>query len=302
MKGDVDSFHHVGLIVADIDTTVRQFECLGFAFAPLSIHKFALRPGEPLVPLGTGNRCAIFHNNFLEIVGVIDQERWRQITTAQRGPYNVDAFIARYQGLHVMHFGADDIEVVRARFAKTGVAASEITRIERNVDTPDGPRMMKAETLYFPPGTNPEGAVQIASHRTPELVLQPRYMKHSNGAVSITECIVCTPETAAYAAKYERYSGHAAKQTGNLRVVDLGRSRVVVVAPDHLGDVIPDCVPPALPFLAGFTVAADSLEQSRAHLRKAGVPFREHGGRLVVSPAHGCGSAVIFEAAGATRA
>jgi hypothetical protein len=302
MKGDVDIFHHVGLMVSDIEATVRQFERLGFGFAPLSIHKFALRPGEALVPLGTGNRCAIFRNNFLEIVGVIDQARWQQITPAQRGPYNIDAFIGRYQGLHIMHFGADDIEVVRQRFAKTGVAASDITRIERNVDTPDGPKMMKAETLYFPAGTNPEGGVQIASHRTPELVLQPRYMTHANGAVSITECIVCTPDVAAYSAKYERYSGHAAKPAGNLRIIDLGHSRVVVVVPNQLDDVIPDCVPPALPFLAGFTVAVSSIEQTRAHLRKAGVPFREHGGRLVVSPAHGCGSAVIFEAEGATRA
>jgi catechol 2,3-dioxygenase-like lactoylglutathione lyase family enzyme len=301
MKGDVDIFHHVGLIVADIEGTVRAYERLGFRFAPLSVHKFALKPGEPLLPLGTGNHCAIFRNNFLEIVGVIDPSRWQQITIAQRGPYNVDAFINRYEGLHVMHFGADDIEVVRERYRKTGVKASDITRIERNVETPDGPRMMKAETLYFPPGTNPEGAVQVACHRTPELVLQPRYMDHANGATSITECIVCTPETAAYAAKYERYSGHTARQAGELHVLDLGYSRVIVVAPEDLGAVVPGAVPPALPFLAGFTVAGN-LDRARAHLNNAKIPLREHGGRLVVAPEHGCGSAVLFEAEGAKRA
>jgi len=47
-------------------------------------------------------------------------------------------------------------------------------------------RMMRARCLSFPHGSNPEALLQIAQHETPELVLQPRYMQHPNGAISIT--------------------------------------------------------------------------------------------------------------------
>ena len=45
------------------------------------------------------------------------------------------------------------------------------------MDTPSGPQMMKAPAFSFPPPGNPEGRVQIAQHLTPELVLQPRFMR-----------------------------------------------------------------------------------------------------------------------------
>ena len=44
-------------------------------------------------------------------VGVIDPPRWSQITKAQRGPFDIDERLKLYQGLHIMHFGADDLEV-----------------------------------------------------------------------------------------------------------------------------------------------------------------------------------------------
>jgi hypothetical protein len=65
----------------------------------------------------------------------------------------------------------------------------------------------------------------------------------------LTECIVCTTDPSGYAAKDERYSGHESEQRGNLSIVDLGYSRVVVVAPEHLDEVVPSCVPPTLSFL-----------------------------------------------------
>ena len=77
------------------------------------------------------------------------------------------------------------------------------------------------------------------SHRS-LCVLQPRYMHHPNRAKMLTECIVCTTDPSGYAAKDERYSGHESEQRGNLSIVDLGYSRVVVVAPEHLDPRCPE--------------------------------------------------------------
>jgi hypothetical protein len=301
MTGDINVLHHVGIIAADIAAVVSRYELFGFSFTPLSQHRIALTPGSEPVLFGTGNRCAIFRNNYLELVGVVDQRRWAHIPPQARGPFDPEARLALYEGLHIMHFGTDDLERVRARYAAQGIAASDVVRLQREVETEQGPRTMRAQSLHFPPGANPEALIQIAQHLTPELVLQPRSMHHRNGAETITEAIVCALDSGALAAKYAAYTGHDAERRDAHWVVDLGASRVVVVDPQDLETILPDAIPPVLPWLAGFTVAVARLDPARRVLEDAAVPFREHDGRLIVAPRDACGSAVLFETAGASR-
>ena len=118
-------------------------------------------------------------------------------------------------------------------------------------------------------------ARQIAQTLTPELVLQPRYQQHRNGARSIREVILCDSAPEQIAATYAQIAGHPVERRGDDFAIDLGRGRLTVVAPDRLGALIPGAVPPALPYLAGFVVTVDDLAQPRAVLRDAGVPFVE---------------------------
>lgn len=301
MTADIDIIHHPGLIAKHIEAAAAQYERLGFLFTPLSLVKIALQPGQPPVYFGVGNRTAIFERNFFEIVGVTDADIWKTITKAQRGPFDIDERLSLYEGLHIMHFGADDIEVVRDRFEKTGIPASPIATLTRNVHTAEGERMMIAKTMHFPQGSNPEGLMQIAQHVTPELVLQPRYVQHRNGARQITEVIVCSDAPDDLAAKYARYSNKRATRSDFGFILDLGLTRVLVVDPAGLERLVPGYSPPVLPFFAGFTVATASLDAARNVLRNADIPFTENGGRLIVSPQHACGSAVLFEPLGFGR-
>jgi hypothetical protein len=301
MTGDIDVIHHPGLIVESIEDAVAQYEKLGFMFTPVSIHRIAVKADEEPVYFGVGNRNAIFERNFLEIVGVIDPQRWAQITKAQRGPFDIDERLRMYHGLHIMHFGADDIEVVLARFKRDGIASSDIARLQRAVDTPQGEKLMRALTIHFPSGANPEALMQVAQHLTPELALQPRYMQHSNGARLLTEVIVCSQAPKEFADKYTRYSGHAAEYKRGLHIVNLGYSRIVVVDLDTLDRMLPGYQPTVVPSLVGFTVATSSLDTARSILRDAKIGAIESEGRLIIAPKDACGSAVIFEPIGATR-
>lgn len=297
MTADIDIFHHIGLITRDMPGLIARYEQLGFLFTPLSMPRIVLTPGGSPEPLGAGNRHAIFEDNYLEVLGVIDQARWDTITKAQRGSFDIDPPLARYPGLHVLHFGTDDINSVRRRYAFEGIACSEVGLFQRNVETPTGPRMMQAKYLSFPQGGQLPSLTQIAQHVTPELVLQPRYRQHRNGARSVTEVILCASAPASVAALYARYAGHAVTTTGPMFVIDLGRARLVVVAPEDLNGVIPNARPPTVPYFAGFTVAVDDLARPRAVLKEATVPFAEAGGRLIVGATDAFGSAVLFETA-----
>jgi hypothetical protein len=296
MPRDIDIIHHLGLITRDMNATVARYERLGFTFTPLSVPQIPLTPGGKPESLGVGNRCAIFENDYLEMLGILDPTRWASITREQRGPYDIDPPLARYEGLHVLHLATDDLEHTRIRLVERGLQPSPIRPFQRMVETKSGPRQMRAKTLSFAPGSNPEALLQIAQHETPELVLQPRYMQHPNGALSITEVIVCVDNPADVTARYEAYSGMAARNG----VIDLGRSRVIIIDPHGLEGLMPGETPPTLPFLAGFTVSAD-LARAAEVLKQAGIAMRQVGERLMVSARDACGAAILFEPPGATR-
>jgi catechol 2,3-dioxygenase-like lactoylglutathione lyase family enzyme len=292
---DIDIFHHIGLITRDMARLIARYEQLGFMFTPLSMPRIALTPGGAPEMLGAGNRHAIFADNYLEVLGVVDAARWASITKAQRGAFDIDPPLARYEGLHVMHFGTDDIEAVERRYRAEDIGCGDIIPFQRNVETPNGPQMMHARCLSLAQHDLPSLS-QIAQTLTPELVLQPRYQQHRNGARSIRDVILCDPAPEQIAATYARIAGHPVERRGDDFAIDLGRGRLTVVAPERLAARIPGATPPTLPYLAGFTVTVDDLAQPRAVLREADVPFVEQDGRVIVAAKDACGCAVLFVA------
>ena len=293
-----DSLHHVGLITRDMDATIAQYERLGFAFTPLTLPRIPMRPGGEPELLGAGNRTAVFTDNYLEVLAVVDEDRWSSVTPQQRGPFDLDRPLARYEGLHVLHFGTDDIDALHARLTARGVPNGGVRPYQRAVDTEDGPRPMRARAMGFPPEANPEALVQIAQHLTPELVFQQRYQHHDNGATGIVEVTVCGDDPEDLATTYGRYTGHAYIRVGGVLTVPLGRSCVRVVSPDALPDLVPGATPPAVPSLIGFTVTVADLDATRALLTARAVPFDTLGDTVLVPATHAAGAVVSFTAGG----
>jgi catechol 2,3-dioxygenase-like lactoylglutathione lyase family enzyme len=300
MDHDIDTLHHLGIISRDMQATVARYEALGFMFTPLSLPKFPLKPGGQPETVGVANRNAIFQNSFLEMLGVVDAARWSSISLEQRGPFDIDKPLQRYEGLHVMHFGSDNLDAVYARLVRDGLNPSAIRPFHRMVDTVAGPQLMRAKSLSFPINTNPEALLQIAQHETPALALQPRFMQHPNGARSLSEVIVCVQDPASIAQKYAAFTDHCVDHRGPLNIIDLGLARIIVLHPDNLADVLPGDAAPTLPFLAGFTVTAD-LALTADFLGRQNVAFVIHDGRLLVSARDACGCAVLFEQPGSRR-
>jgi hypothetical protein len=64
---DINNINHVGVAVRDLAATAIRYETMGFALTPYSPHSAAWKPGDPVQPLGSGNRCVMFENTYLEI-------------------------------------------------------------------------------------------------------------------------------------------------------------------------------------------------------------------------------------------
>jgi hypothetical protein len=295
MVDDVNIIHHLGVVTNDFQSLITQYERIGFFLTPLSIPRVPLTPGGPSESLGAGNRCAIFEENYLELLGVVDPERWGEITPEQRGPLDVDRVLRRYEGLHILHLGSDDLEQSRRRMIDEGLEPSSIRPFQRPVETPEGMQTMRAKSLSFPPGSTPEALVQVAQHETPELVLQPRYKHHPNGARALTGVVICTSDPVGVSDRYAKYTGQRPAKRGASINVNLGASRIVVTDPAHLHEVMPGDPPPVLPFLAGMIVAAD-LDAAGQHLRRAQVPFSLCGDdSLLVGRSEACGTSILFQ-------
>jgi hypothetical protein len=290
----INTFHHLGIVTRDLAAAVTKYESLGFIFTPLSFPEFPLSPGGRPERVGVANRNAIFRNSYLEMLGIVDAARWASISTSQRGPFDIDKPLRRYEGLHVVHFGTEHLDEVRTRLIKDGLDPSPIRPFQRVVETLDGSALMRARCLSFAPGTNPEALFQIVQHETPELALQPRFMAHPNGALALSEAILCVEDPEEVAGRYSRYAGHSVARRGPQYIVELGDSRLVVVSCQNLTTVLPGEAAPTSPYLAGFTVTAD-VDLAAEFLRRQKIPFQSQDDRVVVSGRDACGSAVVFE-------
>ncbi len=198
-----------------------------------------------------------------------------------------------------MHFGTENLEEVRARLVSEGVNPSTIEPFQRTVEIPGGSAVMRARRLSFAPGDNPEALFQIVEHDTPELVLQPRYMAHPNGAQTLTEVILCVDDPKKAATRYASYAGHRAARLGDLFVIDLGEARLLIVDPSGLTSVLPGDIRRCCPISPHLRSRA--ISQTAAYLRQREIPSVNHGRRILVGAREAGGSAVIFETLGAAR-
>lgn len=289
MKGDIDSVNHVGLVVEDLAATAKRFEEFGFVLSPLSMHAGALKPGDPEIPYGSGNRCAIFPNNYLEIVAHVDKDKYDLFC---------GKFLQRFEGAHIICFGCGDAGVVDARVRATGIGTSGVIPLKRDLDTQDGIQTAKFDCVHFAYDATPEGLIQAAYHLTPQYIHQPRYLGHPNKVTALSDVYLAVDDTAEAASRYEKFTGIKGARQGGNYVFALPRvSKVTILPRSEVAAQLPGAPVHAGPYLAGFAFATTDLPAMKARLQDRAIPFAEHDGKLVVPATHGFGAAVVFEKA-----
>lgn len=73
MTQGTDYLDHSVFITRDYEKVWARYEELGFTLSPASRHRIAVAEGEPPVLGCTANRCAYFGENFIELIGVVDE-------------------------------------------------------------------------------------------------------------------------------------------------------------------------------------------------------------------------------------
>lgn len=289
MTGDIDSVNHVGVAVRDMDEGTARYEALGFTLTPLSVHSGSSKPGEPVQPMATGNRCAMFPNNYVEVLGIVNPGR---------PDWGWGKFVSRFQGAHIICFGCKDAGVVDQRVSGNGIKTSGVIALQRDVETPEGMRTARFDCVHFDAAAMPEGLIQAARHRNPEYIHQPRYLSHANGATALSEVVLVSTDPAAFAAKYERLTGQRAKQDGRRRSIDLPLvTRLTFIGIEEIAGAIPGSLVAPPPCIAAMGFTVKDLGQTARALDKSGSTYARDGNRLVVPAEEAVGVAHVFSAA-----
>ncbi|HEX2114416.1 MAG TPA: VOC family protein, partial [Alphaproteobacteria bacterium] len=283
------SLDHIAHFVPDIAQASRALERLGFALTPFSLQHHRTAPDAPLVPAGSGNRCAMLRQGYLEfLTPTSDTPVAERMRTA----------MARYVGQHLICFGTSESLRIHRHLAESGFDPLPSVALQRQIGTADGGEgTARFTVLRVPPEAMPEGRVQVVEHHTPELLWQERWLVHPNGAAALLASIVCVADVGEAAARFARFAEAGVRREGpNALVETRGHGRILIIdaatARAGLG-----LAPPCLPWIAGVVLRVDDVQATLRCLERAGNRPARRGDAVIAHGQAELGGVFVFTAA-----
>ena len=279
---------HVGWFVDDLEAAGRVFERLGFVPTPVTVHENRDAAGNR-VRAGTANRCAMIARGYIEILAAVEGID-NAITGELRGA------LARHAGIHLIAFTCADAAGEAARLEREGFAPLPAVALRRPVETDAGTTEEAAfSVIRLPPGTIPEGRIQMLSQETPEIVWQPSLIARDNAVALLSGVVTCSEDPDEATARFSRFTGRPAEA----RTIFLDRGRMDFCDPGHLARLLPGARPAALPCNAAVVLESADLARSQAFFAARGLPVAAIAdGVIAVPPEAAAGAWMVLIAAG----
>ena len=264
---------HIAHFVPDMDAAGAALERLGYRLTPFTHQQNSLKPGEPPVPAGTANRLVMLRRGYLEfLTSVADTPLAQQLQAA----------VQRYIGLHLLAFAVGDAEAAWKRLQEQGFAPTPLVHLTRPVELPaGGTEDARFSVVRVPPGTMPEGRIQMLTHYTESAVWQERWMDHPNRIEELHDVLLAVADPEEAATRFARFLDRKAKKNGSGWHLETDRGALSFVAPDALPDTLPGAAVPAAPFMAGYSLISADLAASAHHFLKGGGAVEEIGSGML---------------------
>lgn len=280
---------HVAHFVPHIDAASAALEQAGFTLTPFSAQSHRLEPGGPLVPAGSGNRCVMLQEGYLEfLTPTADTAIANQLRSA----------IQRHTGLHLIALGTVAPEADHARLEKNGFAPLPPVALQREIDTGQSSETARFTVVRVPPGTMAEGRIQFCQQHTPQWLWQTRWTTHANHAHGLAAVILCVADPQEAAQRYARYTGLLAQVGPEQWRIDTQRGALLFVSPETLQRAL-GLTAPSLPWIAGYVLGSDDLGATRRFLAASPCKVRDiDTTHLLLEWPSSVGGCVIFQARG----
>ncbi|HWB51336.1 MAG TPA: VOC family protein [Stellaceae bacterium] len=277
---------HTAFFVPAMAPAAEALEGCGFRLTPFTIQ--TNREGGATVPSGTGNRCAMLRNGYLELLAATSPPGGDTPLSAQ-----LRERIADHPGLHLAAFASADAGAEHRRLATAGFPTLPLVDMRRPVGD-DAARFTIARIAH---GTMPEGRAQFLTHHTEHLVWPPDMLDHPNGAEALDALWIATDDPARPAARYARFTGRAAGEHDGLTTIRLDRGALHFARPAHLTQAFGIVPAGKLPCLAAASIRVGSLARLETCLTRSGLAHNRTAAGIAVSLPRALGDALLFHAA-----
>jgi len=270
---------HTAFFVPAMEAAATALEHCGFRLTPFTVQ--TNREGGATVPSGTGNRCAMFRNGYIEVLTA---------TSATPLSAQLRERIADHPGLHLAAFSTADAAAEHRRLGGAGFATLPLVDMRRPVGD-DFARFTIARIAH---GSMPEGRAQFLTHHTEDLVWLADMLDHPNGAEALDALWIAAEDPAEPASRYARFTGRPARQDGAVTTIALDRGALHVASPDYLKKAFDIVAAGALPCLVAASIRVASLEKLEACLAASDLAHRRTPPGIAVSLPTALGDALLF--------
>ncbi len=281
-QGDEIFLDHHGHFVPDMDAASEALERLGFKLTPYAAHTMRTAPDEEPKPSGTGNRCIMLRESYIEVLCAVgDAPMARQLRAA----------VDRYTGIHLMAFTTPDAEAHHARLTAAGFDMQPLVHLTREVEG----GTLRFSVVRMVHGQMAEGRIQFLQHNTPDLLWRKELMDHPNKVVSMTDVAMASADPNEAADRFQRYLGIAPGECGGGWRFSLGRGSLTILGAEALQDTLPGIAIPDLPFIGAYSLRSEDLAATTTLLNGNGIETQEIGPDAIrVDPLPALGSTMIF--------
>lgn len=270
MRSHITGLDHVIIAVRDLEAAAETFGRLGFVLSSPGRH----------AEWGTANRCVMFGNDYIELLAAVDAG----------GPADrVRAFTALREGLMGLVFATDAAEADCRR-----LGLEPPGDLSRAVETPQGPLTARFKAGPLPPETTPGVGSFLCQHLTPEVLRQPGWTDHPNGAAAIASVTALVADPVGLMPAWEALIGPAAATaTDETVTVHTGQGLVFLCRPEDLDQLHPEAdeeAPPPPPALVAMTIRVADTETAARLLHANGIAFsRDISGTIRIPASEACG-------------
>src|SRR5437763_2864764 len=255
---------HVAHFVPEMAAAAAALERCGFRLTPFTAQTNRVDGGA--VPAGTGNRCAMLEEGYVEILTATGEtELARQLCER----------IADHVGLHLAAFSSADAAAEHRRLLAAGFATLPLVDMRRPVATETGSEDARFTIARIAHRSMPEGRVQFLTHHTEKLVWRDGFLDHPNGAQALTGLWIAAADPAEAAERIARFTGRPARRAGEVTTIALERGAIHIARPPYLSQSLGITAAGTLPCFVAAQIAVASLAEITRHLAAAGVAFRQ---------------------------
>jgi catechol 2,3-dioxygenase-like lactoylglutathione lyase family enzyme len=253
---------HIVIAVRDLDRGEAQFCRLGFALTPRGHH----------TTLGSYNHCAMFAQDYLELIA----------PGTKRRPA-LDRFLAVREGIAGIALRTGDARRTFAELRERGVNAAEPNAFGRPVEAEGRKGEARFATTEVESPATAGVRVFYCQHDTPELVWLPSYQVQPNGIERLVGLVI-VDDGDGFAGLLDRLPGNPSTQAEFLTSA--------MAAQRFAGDPI---LKTASPYVAAVRFGVGDRAATARHLETAGVPVRRlDDGTIQVSSRDAMGAVLEF--------